>query len=273
MEPSGKQELKALQDELKKLREETIRYKKFAAAKKPQRTPVGLLFVLWMIQHDEDVCWLSYESLADRAGCSPSTAQRLTKKYERLGWVTRVSGKRGSHTNRYQVEIDKLPYSDFAPTVATEWAFAMAKKYFDAVSTIQNTQVANGDKDTKKALQRRTRAAWKGWKQRWALVLDKLLKLSGGNDKLLVAVLNEAISNPNFSKRAMLGPDRLKSRWPLLLEGVKGLELARRIREQHQTYVENLELMHRVMPAFISSKLHEFAQMFPVAEASLGNGA
>jgi hypothetical protein len=273
MEPSEKQEFKGLREELKTLREELVRYKKFAAAPKPQRTPVGLLYVLWMIQHDEDLCWLSYESLADRAGCSQSTAQRLTKKYERLGWITKISGARGSHTNRYQVNLERLPYSDFAPTVATEWAFGMAKKYFDAVSRIHNGQVANGDKDTRKALKRRTRAAWRGWKQRWALTLDKLLKLSGGDDKLLVAVLNEAISNPNFSKRAMLGPDRLKSRWPMLLEGVKGLELARRIREQHQTYVENVELTHRAMPAFISSKLHEFAQMFPVAEASLGNGA
>jgi hypothetical protein len=206
----------------------------FLAAEDKPRVSLSAFWVIWRATRDDKMCELSFPTIADRAGCSPSSAQRDVKEYERLGWVTRISGKKKGRSNRYQVELADLPYGDLKPTIVSDEGKRWATKYHVFLS-----------QHSSRRGKKRPPAAWKGWQHRWAFTFQKFMKMAGGDDTLILSVLNAALTHPDYYKRALLGPDHLRSCWWKLVEQVAGAEKARKLREDQRKQSREMAALAR----------------------------
>jgi hypothetical protein len=209
----------------------------FLAAEDKPKVSLGSFWVIWRATRDDKMCELSFPTIADRAGCSPSTAKREVKEYERLGWMTRISGKKSGRSNRYQIELADLPYGDLKPTIVSEKAKEWATMF-------HNFLLQHPSRTGKK----RTPAAWKGWGQRWAFTFEGFRRKAGYDAELIVGVLNAALKHPRYFKRAWLGPDHLKGCWWELVAQVAGAEKARKLRkDQRKQSKEMVALARKLM--------------------------
>jgi hypothetical protein len=206
----------------------------FLAAEDKPKAPLAILWVIWRATRDDTMCTLSRQTIADRSGYSLSTVKREIKNLIKLGWITKISGKKRSQANRYQVELAQLPYDDLKPTIVSEKAKEWAKYYHDFL-------LQHPSRRGKK----RIPAAWKGWQQRWAFTFEGFRKKSGYDAELILGALGAALKHPRYFKRAWLGPDHLKGCWWELVAQVAGAEKARKLREDQKKQSKEMVALAR----------------------------
>jgi hypothetical protein len=172
-----------------------------AAEDKPNDLiPLDLLQTIrFLLQHaDEKDIYPSQETLAEELCSSADAIARSQKRLHRTGWiVVRKGGYRG-RTNRYTVQLEKLPVGDLRRTVVSPDAKRIALQYG------QNVKVM-----TRKKFMR-------NWLQQWSFQVQKLIDRTGGDAKTVSDIINFALRHPGHYKSAMRGPSELRKRWSVL---------------------------------------------------------
>jgi biotin operon repressor len=175
----------------------------YAAEDKPQNLgPIDLaLLTRTLLQHgEEDVLYVSQDTLATQLGCSPDTIGRATARLKDLGWLEVRSGGYQQRTNLYSVNVEKLPQA--AALVKTIIGAEAKKLAWNYGSTLK--------------INSRKKGVLKGWVLRWSFHVQRLLNQVGGDSHKVLAVINHCWNHPTNSdwrKRAQTGPHKLRRVW------------------------------------------------------------
>jgi len=172
-----------------------------AAENKPSDlTSLDLLQTIrFLLQHaDEKDIYPSQETLAEELCSSADAISRSQKRLQASGWiVVRKGGYRG-RTNRYTVQLEKLPLGDLSRTIVSQDANSIALWYGQTVKVMT----------TKKFM--------RNWLQQWSFQVQKLIDRSGGDAKTVLDVIDFALRHRGHRKNAMRGPSELRRRWSVL---------------------------------------------------------
>lgn len=175
-----------------------------AADQKPSDCrPIDLLQIIrLLLQHsDEHDVRVSRGTLASELGCAESVVYESQQRLQQFGWLTVRKGKHKGRSNGFTVHLDKLPVGDLTRTVVSDPARLLAVQYGDMLKRA----------DKKRRLM-------KGWQQRFEFTFELLLtKKCDGNEALLRSVVNFALQDPRYQKKALRGPHELRRCWSSLV--------------------------------------------------------
>ena len=149
---------------------------------------------------DEKDAYMSQDTLAMQLCSSVDAIKRSQDRLSCVGWlVIRKGGYRG-RTNRYAINLDKLPQADLARTVVSPATRRYASRYGLYVKANVNKRFM------------------KLWPQQWAFAIQRLCDRTDGGLPRVGEIVNFALRNPRYQKYAFIGPSALRKIWKQLCQ-------------------------------------------------------
>jgi hypothetical protein len=171
----------------------------FFAAVKPEWfnvTDCAVVTCLLMASGDKPIK-IAHLTIAQRVGTSTDSVKRSLTKLREAEWIVARSGKRSANANTYQVQIANLPLGELKKLVITDDALALADKYVLLI------RQRHGKVTAKKSGRAYDRRLPKGWRNRWARIIQKHLT-AGNSPEYLLRMFDFA--STNFPKKFVRGP-------------------------------------------------------------------
>jgi DNA-binding Lrp family transcriptional regulator len=145
-------------------------------------------------------------TIASRIGCGSKAVGNSVKRLKASGVIVKVSGKRQKKANTYTVQIDALSTPpDFKKAVTTQAAYELADQYMLLLRR------DHGKVKSKKSGRSYSRQLPRGWRNRWAFVIQKHLT-AGNTPKYLLEMFHDA--SQHFPKEFVIGPQAWSRRIP-----------------------------------------------------------
>lgn len=188
----------------------------FIKADKPEwlnAVDFSVMVVLLQVCIEHTTVWLSYKTLALRAGIGESSARRSAQKLKQKGWISWVSGKRRQKTNTYEMLLHNLPTYQPEKLIVSPEAEGTAQWYYDTFMKYFKVYRNNQGRKCSRA-----RSIKKGWKKRWAVVIQRHIDATSHEEvkKQLAKFANEDLNKQQRGEvknlRFVRGPQCLP--WP-----------------------------------------------------------
>ena len=164
-------------------------------------TPLDRLQVIrLLVQHAaEENVYTSQDVLASQLGVAVPALARSQKRLKQHGWIAVHSGGYHRRTNRYSVQLDKLPIADLQRTIVTEDARKLAAGYAKYLRKTERKRL------------------WQGWEQQAAFVCQGLIEKADNDLQIAMNGINFALHNTRYRKAALKGPRGLRRNWKQIL--------------------------------------------------------
>ena len=193
--------------------------KAFLAAKKPDWcTPVDVAIVVSLLAGSNGKPLnIAHSTLASRVGASTDGVRLSLTRMKKAGWIVAQSGKRRYGANTYELQLSALPLGEFKKIIISDEALKLAQEYMLLIRQ-NHAQVRS------KLGRMYNRKLPKGWKQRWAYVIQKHLDLGSTWDGAMTIFRYMSEHEP---KTFVRGIQTWERRWPTPIRtDEKGNEIA-----------------------------------------------
>lgn len=179
----------------------------FITAPKPEGfTVTDCAVVTCILSSGFEPLRIAHLTIARMIGCDSTTVQRSLARLVKAGLIVKHSGKRQIRANTYTVQFDRLPVPESVKrAVISEEAYKLADAYMLCL------RQHHGKVTAKKSGRTYDRKFPRGWRNRWAFVLQK--HLTAGNSPEYLRNMIE-LASQNLTKEFVRGPQAWSRRIP-----------------------------------------------------------